>query len=154
MLVFKISASQTANRCTVSGELAERKHTQFPADRVILERNEEKQPIEQHPPHSNISADPRGNGVRPNHDSAVEEHCYERETQRPSHHGIMDEKGHLEVLEVERGQVEQVQYEDDLRDPEMGVHPQEDECRLQEVVEDEVGADVGGGVDYFGVEGG
>lgn len=57
------------------------------------------------------------------------------------------------VTEVERGQVEEVDDQDDLGPNEVGAHEEHDEGELKEVVEDEVGADRGGGVDVVGVVG-
>ncbi len=104
-------------------DLTERKYAQLPANRIVLEGDEEEQSINQHPPDSNIRANSYGKGIRPNHDSPIGEHYHEGETQRASHHGIMDEMGRLDVSEVERGQIEEVQNEDDFGEQETAMHP-------------------------------
>lgn len=55
---------------------------------------------------------------------------------------------------VETRKVEEVQYQGDFCDYEFAVDPKEDEECLEDVVHDEVGADVGGCVDEVSVEGG
>lgn len=65
----------------------------------------------------------------------------------------MDETWGGWVTEVERGQVEEVDDQDDLSPDEVGANEQHDEGELEKVVEDEVGADGGGGVDVVGVGG-
>ena len=49
--------------------------------------------------------------------------------------------------EVERRQVERVNNEHQLANPEMGVNPQENECGREEIVHDEVRTDIRGDLD-------
>ena len=48
--------------------------------------------------------------------------------------GDVNEEWRLGVTEVERGQVEQVENQEDLSYPEETSHPQHDEAKLEEVV--------------------
>ena len=56
----------------------------------------------------------------------------------------MDGQRRLRVPEVEKGEIDEVEDEHCLGEDEMRVHPEEHEAELQEVVDDEVGADVCG----------
>ena len=57
------------------------------------------------------------------------------------------------MAEVERRQVERVDHEHQLADPEIGVHPQKDKRRREEVVHDEVRANIRSDLDQLGIEG-
>lgn len=46
------------------------------------------------------------------------------------------------MSEIKRDEVKEVENKHYLGDPEMGMYPEHDEGELQEVVDDEVGADV------------
>lgn len=59
----------------------------------------------------------------------------------------MDERLGSEMPEVERRQVEGVDNEHQLADPEVGVHPQKDKCGHKEIVYDEVRTDICGDLD-------
>lgn len=65
----------------------------------------------------------------------------------------MDEARVGVVAEVERREVDEVDDEDELSPVEVGADEEHDKGKVQEVVEDEVAADAGGGVDGVGVLG-
>lgn len=67
--------------------------------------------------------------------------------------GGVDEARVGVVAEVEARQVDEVEDEDDLGPVEMRADKEHDEGEVEEVVEDEVAADAGGGVDGVGVLG-
>jgi len=57
------------------------------------------------------------------------------------------------VAEVGRGQIEEVDDEQQQGQPEVRAYPEVDEAEEEEVVRDEVGTDMGGGGDVNGVRG-
>lgn len=67
--------------------------------------------------------------------------------QRARDNGDVDESGGSRVLEVESREVEEVDDDKHLSKPEVAAAPQVDEAEHEQVVEDEVGANVGGGLD-------
>lgn len=63
----------------------------------------------------------------------------------------MDQLGVGVVAEVQRAEVEEVEDEDQLGPAEIGPHKEHDEGKVEKVVEDEVAAHAGGGVDVVGI---
>jgi hypothetical protein len=57
------------------------------------------------------------------------------------------------VAEVQRRQVEEVDDQEQLGPDEVGAHEEHDEAEVEEVVGNEVAADVRGGLDIVGVGG-
>lgn len=57
------------------------------------------------------------------------------------------------VAEVKRGQVEEIEHEHQLSDPEVASNPEEEESRLEYIVDDEMASDVGRSGNPFGVVG-
>lgn len=51
--------------------------------------------------------------------------------------------------EIERGEVEEVDDQHELGNPEMSVHPEHDEAKVEQVVCNKVGTDIGSGVDIL-----
>lgn len=72
---------------------------------------------------------------------------------RPRNRGGVDEARVRVVAEVERREVDEVDDENHLGPVEVGADEEHDEGKVEEVVEDEVAADAGGGVDDLGVLG-
>lgn len=136
------------------GLLTQRKHRHLPRKRIIPERDQEKQSVQQKTPHRHIGAYSRSEGFRPDDGGAVDEGGYEGEGEGCSYDGVVDEAGGLEVAEVEGDEVAEVEEEDGFGEAEVGVAPEGDEGGEEGVVGYEVGADVCGGGDEGGVEGG
>lgn len=81
------------------------------------------------------------------HQGAVPVQPHESPGEGPRRHGQVDEGRARAVQEVQVGQVEEVDHLDDLGPDEVRAHEEHDEGEVQQVVEDEVTADVGGGGD-------
>lgn len=69
------------------------------------------------------------------------------EGQRTGDNGNVDESGSSRVLEVLGGEVEEVDDEQHLGEPEVAAAPKVDEAEPEQVVEDEVRANIGGSLD-------
>ena len=67
------------------------------------------------------------------------------ERQRTADDGDMDETRRLRVTEISRREIEEIDDEQNFRDPEVASDPQHDEAEEHEIAGDEVRADVGGG---------
>lgn len=85
------------------------------------------------------------------HRRAVPEQSDIRKGQRHRHHGAMDEQGRPVVAVIQHGEVEKVEYEHQLGNPEARSHPQQDEAGLQDVVDDEMTSHVGRRLDPLGI---
>ena len=55
------------------------------------------------------------------------------------------------MSEIQRGQIRPVEDEHNLGNPKMRSHPEHDECKLKEIVDNEMGAYVGGRCYVLGV---
>lgn len=105
-------------------------------------------------PHKDVTQHARHKVVRvPQHQRPVPVRRHKRPRQRTRRDGQVHEGRACAVEEVQVGEVEQVDDLDDLGPDEVGAHEEHDEGEVQEVVEDEVAADVGGGGDVGGVLG-
>lgn len=89
----------------------------------------------------------------PQHKRSVPVYPHKRPRQRTRGDGQVDEGRAGAVQEVQVREVEQVDDLDDLGPDEVRAHEEHDEGKVQQVVEDEVAADVGGGGDVRGVLG-
>ena len=69
------------------------------------------------------------------------------ESQRAGNDGDVDESGSSRVLEVLGREVEEVDDEQHLGKPEVAAAPEVDEAEPEQVVEDEVRANIGGSLD-------
>lgn len=89
----------------------------------------------------------------PDHHGPVPEQGDKSPSQRSGDDRYLDQEHRRAVVKVQRREVEEVDDQHQLGDPEVRPHPQQDERRLQHVVDDEVAADVGGLPDPVGVVG-
>lgn len=78
-------------------------------------------------------------------DGPVPEQPQQRPRIRPGYGGQMHKRRQSPMTPVSRVQVEELQDENHLGGPEVVARPEEDPAEVEEVVEDEVGGDVGGG---------
>lgn len=126
-------------------ELTERQHAQRKPDRVVLVRRQEEDSIPQPPPDKHIRHDP------PHDVGAVQRHGAnpvqrdEVPRQRASNRADVDGARCGAVAEVREAEVEEVDDEQQLGEPEVGAHPEVDEAEEKQIGRDVVGADVGGG---------
>ena len=105
-------------------------------------------------PHEDVTKDSGDEVVRVvQHQRAVPVQTHERPREGASGHGQVDEGRARAVQEVQVREVEEVDDLDDLGPDEVRAHEEHDEGEVQEVVEDEVAADVGGRRDVRGVPG-
>jgi len=81
--------------------------------------------------------------VSTHHSGPVPEESDKSPRQRPGYRWSMYEVGARRMTEVEHSQVEEVQDEHELANPEQASDPQKDECELEDVIEDEVTSDIG-----------
>ena len=84
-------------------------------------------------------------------DSAAPVQCDEVPCQRAGYGADMDEAWGRAVAEICTGEVEEVDDEEELCEPKVRAHPEVHEAEEKEVVGDEVGAYVCGGVDVVNV---
>lgn len=91
--------------------------------------------------------------MRAHHCSTAPEEGDEIPGQWTRDHGYVDKGGSGWVTEVDRGQVEEVEHEHKLGGPEMGADPEQQEGRLEYIVDNEVASDVGSSSNPLGVIG-
>jgi hypothetical protein len=77
-----------------------------------------------------------------NHDGAVPEQCNEGECQRSRDDWDMDQARSGRVTEVEPGEVNEIGNDDKFGGPEVIADEAHDETKPEEVVQNEVGADI------------
>ena len=85
------------------------------------------------------------------HEGAIPVDGHKGPGQGSRHDGRVDEARVRVVAEVERGEVEEVEDEDDLGPVEVRADEEHDKGEVEEVVHDEVASHAGGGVDVGGV---
>ena len=117
------------------------------------EGSEEEQSVDQDTPDGDVGEDASSQAGSIKRNSTVPVQRNESPGQWSGDDWEMDKAWGGWVAEVERRQVEEVDDQDDLGPDEVGAHEEHDEGKLKEVVEDEVGADGGGGIDVVGVAG-
>lgn len=84
------------------------------------------------------------------HDGTVPVNGNESPSKRRRDDGSMDEARVRVVAEVERGEVEEVENDNDLGPGKVRADKEHDKGKVEEVVEDEVATDAGGGVRRLG----
>jgi len=139
------------------GELANAKsscqYTECEAHGVVLEDNEEEEPIDEDTPDSYIGQDASWETMAVGCNSTVPVESNKRPCQWPRDNGDMNETGMCVVSEIEGGQVEEVGNENDLCPNVVSSNEEHNEGELQQVVEDEMTPDSRGGVHVIGVGG-
>jgi hypothetical protein len=112
----------------------------------LVDGDEEKS-ISKNGPDKDVPKDASNKVVRVgNHQSTIPVNCDKSPSQRPGHHRRMDESGIRVVAEVERGEVDEVENENDLSPVEVRADKQHDKGEVEEVVEDEVASNTGSSV--------
>lgn len=86
-----------------------------------------------------------------NHQCAVPVNGNKGPCQRTGDHRGVDEARVGIMAEVEGGKVEKVKHQDDLSPVKVRSDKEHDEGKVEEVVEDEVAADAGSGIDDVGI---
>lgn len=119
---------------------------------AYLVNDDEEKSIDEDGPNEDVAKDARhqmmGMG---NHQCAVPVNGNKGPRQRTGDHRGVDEARVGIMTEVERGKVEKVQQQDDLSPVKVRSDKEHDEGKVEEVVEDEVAADAGSGIDNVGI---
>lgn len=119
---------------------------------VVLVGAEEEETICEDGPHKDVGKDTGDEALGVGHcDGTIPVDGHEGPCQRAGDDGGMDEAWVGVVAEGEGGEVEEVDDQDDLGPGEMGTGEEHDEGEVEKVVEDEVRAYGGSGIDLFNV---
>lgn len=116
--------------------------------------NNEKQSIDKDGPDENVAKDSGHQGLRMwHHDGAIPVNGHKGPCQRARSNRHMDEARGGIVAEVQRAEIRKVENQDDLCNGKVLRYKEQDEDDVQQVVEDEVAANAGCGMDDVGVAG-
>lgn len=114
---------------------------------VILVDDDEEESVGENGPDEDISKD-TGNqmmGVG-DHQSTIPVDCDKGPGQGCGHNRRMNKPGVRVVAEVKRGEVDEVEHQDNLGPVKVRADKEHDKCEMEEVVEDEVASNAGGSV--------
>lgn len=118
------------------------------SDRTNLIDDDKEESIDKNRPDKDIPKDASNKVVGVgNHESTIPVNGDKGPSQRSRYYRRMNESGICVVAEVERGQVDEVENEDDFSPVEMRADKQHDKSEVEEVVEDEVASNAGSSVD-------
>ena len=131
--------------------LTESKVRQSESHRVVLERHQEESSIRQDPPDENITHDPSWKRICMHRAGTNPVQRDKVPGQRTCYGAHVDGTRRGAVAEVGEGEVEEVDDDEQLGEPEVGADPEVDEAEEEEVGGDVVGSDVGGGGNVDGV---
>lgn len=129
-------------------------HAQVETHGVVLVHNNEEQAISQDRPDEDVAKD-SGNerlGVG-HHDGAVPVDGNKVPCERAGYDSLVDEASVGRVAEVERGQVEEVDNDQNLGPSKVASHEEHDESEMEQVVEDEVASHGASSVQLLDVAG-
>jgi hypothetical protein len=129
----------------MNGELTESQHAQRKPHRIILIRRQEENSIPEPAPDKHVRHDPSHEVRAVERNGADPVQSDEVPGQRAGNRADVDGARGGAVAEVGEAEVEEVDDEQQLREPEVRAHPEVDEAEQQEIGGDVVGADVGGG---------
>ena len=132
----------TPGRSPGGSLLTERQDSKLKAHGIVLEPDDKESSIEQPSPDEDVCHDSCRQILRVYHRRTGPEQRHKGECQWPGNDRDVDETRSGGVAEVEVGQVEEVEDEDEFTLPEVATHPAHDETEVEEVIEDEMGADV------------
>jgi hypothetical protein len=125
-----------------------REHGEPDAHGVVLVDDEEEGAVDEDRPDEDVGKDACDQRVGAvHHDGAVPVDGHECPGQRARDGGCVDETRIRVVAEVERGQVKEVDDQDELGPAKVRADEEHDEGEVQQVVQDEVAANRGGGID-------
>ena len=119
-------------------KLTSTQNRQRKAHTIVLVRREKEHAISHDAPDGDISQDPCGQTVRVDSRSTAPVERDEIPRQRTADDGHVDEPRRPRVPEVRRRQVEEIDDQQSLGDPEVAAHPEHDEAEEQQVAGDEV----------------
>jgi len=139
--------------CELSNAKGGCKDAESEAHSVVLVSQKEEESINKNAPDGNIGKDPGNQGVGINHDGTVPVDCHKGPSQWSRDNRDMDESWTSWMAEIERREVEKVDNQDKFGPPEVGADEQHDEGECEEVVGDEVGTNISGGIDGFDLAG-
>lgn len=108
-------------------ELTRRKNRQRKPHRPILEEGQEEGAENQNHPNGHVRQDPRGQRMRPDHGGPIPEQSDKSPSQRSRNDRYLNQEHGRAVVEIQRHEVEEVEDEHQLGDPEPRPHPEQDE---------------------------
>lgn len=134
------------------GELGDtergREHAEGEADGVVLVDEDEEKSVDKNGPNEDVAKDAGHQVIRVvDHESAIPVDGDKGPGQRAGNHRSVDETGIRVVAEVERREIEEVENENNLGPVEMRLDKEHDKGEMEEIVQDEVASDAGGGID-------
>jgi len=145
--------SSCAQRKYELPKLTSTQNRQSKAHAVILVGSQEKHAINQNAPDGDVGQDPRRERVGVHSSGTAPVQGNRVPGQGPTDDGNVDEPRRLGVAEVRRGEIEEIDDQQEFSPPEVAAHPEHDEAEQQQVVRDEVAADVARGLDVGRVAG-
>lgn len=135
---------------TIETTLTQRKETETITQNIILSHDDIEQTHQQNHPDKDIGKDTAGQIMAMHGDRAVPEERCEGPGIGSGDGGKVYEGREAAVAPVGDGLVDKVDDEDDLGAPEVAAGPEENPGEHEQVVQDEVRGDVGGGGDQDG----
>jgi hypothetical protein len=122
------------------------------AHSVIFVDDDEEESVSENGPDEDISKDTRNQMMRVgDHQSTIPVDCNKGPGQGCRHNRRMNKSRVRVVAEVKRGEVDEVEHQDNLGPVKVRADKEHDKCEMEEVVEDEVASNAGGSVNDVGV---
>jgi hypothetical protein len=116
--------------------------------------NNEKSTVSQNAPDENVTKDSSNQIVSMrHHDGAIPVNGHKGPCQWSRGNGNVDEARSSVVAEIQRAEVQEIDHKNDLSNGKVPVCKEQDKGDVEDVVEDEVGADTGSSVDDIGTFG-
>lgn len=115
------------------------------AEGVVLECDEAESREDQEVPDEDVGHDASGKSMRVNHRRAVPEEGDKAPCEWAGDGRDMNQQRGGSMVEIEEQIVEEVDHKDEFALPEVAAGPEHDVCPDEEVVQDEVAADIRGG---------
>jgi len=128
-----------------------REDAEAEAHGVVLVHDQEEQSIDQNAPDGNVCEDSGREGPSMHHGSTAPVESNKVPCQWSGDNWNMDEAGSLVVGEICSREIDEIDDEKELGQPVVGANPEVDEAEEEEVVGDEVGADIGGSSHVGGI---
>lgn len=131
--------------------LTQRESCHLETHGIVLEDDQVEQSKTEPAPHEDVGNNSCSQAVCVDHGSSIPEQSNVTPRQRSRDNRDMNETRGLRMSEVEKSLIDEVRYQDQFTLPEETSYPAHDEAEVCQIVEDEVGTDIGSRGDPFDV---